>query len=183
MRMSEIVETDSQALNHLLTEAAVDWEGLSGEIARQADALLGGERSALILDESAFAKKGSASAGVARQWNGRLGKVDNAQVGVFAALCRSRRVTLLDSRLYLPPGAGRTTRSAVSGPAFPRRPASHAASVRWPWSWWMPRSATRCALVMWWWMGATARIRPFCAPWRRVRCVLSRMSTKVSASG
>jgi hypothetical protein len=35
-------------LNHLLTEAAVDWEGLSGEIARQADALLGGETSALM---------------------------------------------------------------------------------------------------------------------------------------
>jgi len=102
LRMSEVVETDSQALNHLLTEAAVDWEGLSGEIARQANELLGGEQSALILDESAFAKKGAASAGVARQWNGRLGKVENSQVGVFAALCRGRRVTLLDSRLYLP---------------------------------------------------------------------------------
>ena len=100
--MSEVVETDSQALNHLLTEAAVDWEGLSLELARQADALLGGESSALILDESAFAKKGTASAGVARQWNGRLGKVENSQVGVFAALCRDSRVTLLDSRLYLP---------------------------------------------------------------------------------
>ena len=77
------METDSQALNHLLTEASVDWKGLTGEIARQADALLGGDDSALILDESAFAKKGRASAGVARQWNGRLGKVDNAQVGVF----------------------------------------------------------------------------------------------------
>ncbi|WP_419638770.1 IS701 family transposase, partial [Thiolapillus sp.] len=102
LRMSEGMETDSQALNHLLTEASVDWKGLTGEIARQADALLGGDDSALILDESAFAKKGQASAGVARQWNGRLGKVDNAQVGVFSALCRGRRVTLLDSRLYLP---------------------------------------------------------------------------------
>ena len=100
--MSEVVETDSQALNHLLTEAAVDWAGLSAEVARQADAVLGGECSALIIDESAFAKKGSASAGVARQWNGRLGKVENSQVGVFAALCRGRRVTLLDSRLYVP---------------------------------------------------------------------------------
>jgi len=39
---------------------------------------------------------------LARQWNGRLGKVENSQLGVFAALCRGRRVTLLDSRLYLP---------------------------------------------------------------------------------
>ena len=38
--MSEVVDTDSQALYHLLTEAGVDWDGLSGEVARQADALL-----------------------------------------------------------------------------------------------------------------------------------------------
>ena len=84
--MSEVVDTDSQALHHLLTEAGVDWDGLSGEVARQADALLGDEQAALILDESAFAKKGTASAGVARMWNGRLGKVDNSQVGVFSLL-------------------------------------------------------------------------------------------------
>ncbi|WP_223212111.1 IS701 family transposase [Thiolapillus brandeum] len=102
LRMSEVVDTDSQALHHLLTEAGVDWDGLSGEVARQADALLGGDQAALILDESAFVKKGKASAGVARMWNGRLGKVDNSQVGVFSALCRNQRVTLLDSRLYLP---------------------------------------------------------------------------------
>ena len=50
--MSEVVDTDSQALHHLLTEAGVDWDGLSGEVARQADALLGDEQAALILDES-----------------------------------------------------------------------------------------------------------------------------------
>ena len=35
-----------------------------------------GYASALVIDESAFAKKGGMSAGVARQWNGRLGKTD-----------------------------------------------------------------------------------------------------------
>jgi len=40
----------------------------------------------LIFDESGFAKKGEASAGVARQWNGRLGKVDNCQVA-YSRLC------------------------------------------------------------------------------------------------
>ena len=33
LRMSEVVDTDSQALHHLLTEAGVDWDGLSGEVA------------------------------------------------------------------------------------------------------------------------------------------------------
>ena len=41
-----------RGLGHLLTEASVDWKGLTGEIARQADALLGGDDSAVILDES-----------------------------------------------------------------------------------------------------------------------------------
>lgn len=39
---------------------------------------------------------------MARQWNGRLGKVDNCQAGVFATLCRRERASLLDVRLYLP---------------------------------------------------------------------------------
>jgi SRSO17 transposase len=63
---------------------------------------LGGAESVLLLDESALAKKGRASAGVARQWNGRLGKVDNCQVGVFATLCRGGDGQPIDARLYLP---------------------------------------------------------------------------------
>jgi SRSO17 transposase len=56
----------------------------------------------LLLDESAFAKKGTASAGVARQYNGRLGKVENSQVAVFGALCADHHATLIDAELYLP---------------------------------------------------------------------------------
>ncbi|MBE0437653.1 MAG: transposase, partial [Methylomicrobium sp.] len=61
----------------------------------EADALLGGNDAVLLFDESAIAKKGEASAGVARQWNGRLGKVDNCQVGVFGALGKGDRVALI----------------------------------------------------------------------------------------
>jgi SRSO17 transposase len=54
-----------------------------------------------VLDPSAFPKKGDDSCGVARQWCGRLGKVDNCQVGVFLAYVGRRGPALLDSRLYL----------------------------------------------------------------------------------
>ena len=65
--------------------------------------MLGGtEESALLIDESGITKKGNKSVGVARQWNGRLGKVDNCQVGVYAALSRGALSTLIDTRLYLP---------------------------------------------------------------------------------
>lgn len=102
LRMSEVNDVDHQAMQHLLTAGCVDWAGFRDTIARETDALLGGSASVLLIDESGFSKKGEASAGVARQWNGRLGKVDNCQVGVFATLCRGEMASLIDSRLYLP---------------------------------------------------------------------------------
>jgi len=56
----------------------------------------------LIFDESGFAKKGKESAGVARQYCGSAGKVENCQVGVFAAYASRKGYGLLDARLYLP---------------------------------------------------------------------------------
>ena len=55
-----------------------------------------------VIDESAFAKKGAHSAGVARQHNGRLGKEDNCQVGVFLVGVTPAGSGLLDHRLFLP---------------------------------------------------------------------------------
>lgn len=56
----------------------------------------------LILDESADAKAGLHSAGAARQWNGRLGKVDLCQVGVFLAFATDTVWTWIDGELFLP---------------------------------------------------------------------------------
>lgn len=102
LRMSEVNEVDHQSMQHMLTDGVVDWNGFGEQIARETDTLLGSSESVLIFDESGFAKKGKSSAGVARQWNGRLGKVDNCQVGVFATLCRGEMASLIDTRLYLP---------------------------------------------------------------------------------
>jgi len=56
----------------------------------------------VIIDPSAFPKKGTESCGVDRQWCGRLGKVENCQVGVFLAYASSNGYAPLDRRLYLP---------------------------------------------------------------------------------
>lgn len=102
-RMEEhVVGADDQALQYMLTESHWDSKAVMNQVAREANLLLGGDESCLLLDESGFEKKGQHSVGVARQWNGRLGKVDNCQVGVFAALGRGSRATLIDFRLYLP---------------------------------------------------------------------------------
>jgi SRSO17 transposase len=103
-RMAEAVpDSDEQVLQNFLTHSAWDHRGVMDQVARNADHFVGGELGAgLYIDESAFQKKGEKSVGVARQWNGRLGKQDNCQVGVFGALGRADRVSLIDARLYLP---------------------------------------------------------------------------------
>jgi SRSO17 transposase len=66
------------------------------------DETLGEVDGVCIVDGSDFPKQGEHSVGVARQWCGRLGKVDNCQAGVFAAYASRKGYTLLDRRLYLP---------------------------------------------------------------------------------
>ena len=56
----------------------------------------------VVVDPSAFPKKGTESCGVGRQWCGRQGKVDNCQVGVFLAYAAKGGYAPLDRRLYLP---------------------------------------------------------------------------------
>ena len=56
----------------------------------------------VIVDPSTFPKKGAESCGVDRQWCGRLGKVDNCQIGVFLAYATDAGYAPLDRRLYLP---------------------------------------------------------------------------------
>ena len=103
-RMVEAVpDSDYQVLQNFLTHSSWDYRAVMDRVASKTNALLGGRiGTGLYIDESAFAKKGEHSVGVARQWNGRLGKQDNCQVGVFGALGRADRVGLIDARLYLP---------------------------------------------------------------------------------
>jgi SRSO17 transposase len=56
----------------------------------------------VVIDPSGFPKKGTESCGVDRQWCGRLGKVDNCQIGVFLAYAAKVGYAPLDRRLYLP---------------------------------------------------------------------------------
>lgn len=55
-----------------------------------------------VIDESGFLKKGTQSAGVARQYSGTAGKIENCQIGVFLSYASERGHTLLDRELYLP---------------------------------------------------------------------------------
>jgi SRSO17 transposase len=104
LQISDAVpHTDEQALQHFISNSRWDERAVLNKIARDANELLGGsEESFLLIDESGFPKKGRESVGVARQWCGRLGKVDNCQSAVFAALGRGSVATLIDTALFLP---------------------------------------------------------------------------------
>lgn len=71
---------------------------LAGQVAQQ----IGESDGVIVFDPSAFAKKGTKSVGVARQWSGRLGKVDNCQVGIYMGYVSRQEQALVNLRLYLP---------------------------------------------------------------------------------
>ena len=63
---------------------------------------LGSPDGVLVADETGFLKKGTHSAGVARQYSGTAGRIDNCQIGVFLAYASSKGHALIDRALYLP---------------------------------------------------------------------------------
>ena len=63
---------------------------------------LGAAEGVLIVDETGFLKKGNRSAGVARQYSGTAGRIENSQIGVFLTYSSPAGRTFLDRELYLP---------------------------------------------------------------------------------
>ncbi len=86
---------------HLLLRAKWDEAAVRDEVLAYAREHLG-EGGVLVVDETGFLKKGDKSAGVARQYTGTAGRVENAQVGVFLAYKTARGHALIDRELYLP---------------------------------------------------------------------------------
>ena len=95
-------DQDRQALQKFVGQYTWDHRPLIGELVRQVGRALGREDGVLVFDPSGFPKKGNESVGVQRQWCGRLGKVDNCQVGVYLAYASAEESALVDMRLYLP---------------------------------------------------------------------------------
>src|SRR3954452_19943588 len=89
-------------LQHFVGAGRWDDEAVMAELRRHVAEELADDEGVLVLDPSAFPKSGADSCGVARQWCGRLGKVDNCQVGVFAAYVTAQGYAPLDRQLYLP---------------------------------------------------------------------------------
>lgn len=95
-------DEERQGLQNFLGTAPWDHRPLLGVLAGQVGQELGDPDGVIVFDPSAFPKKGSHSVGVGRQWCGRLGKVENCQVGVFMGYVSPAEHALVNVRLYLP---------------------------------------------------------------------------------
>ncbi len=95
-------DQDRQPLQKFIGQLPWDHRPHLTELARQVGVEIGEADGVIVFDPSGFAKKGTASVGVSRQWCGRLGKIDNCQVGVFMGYVSRLEHALVDERLYLP---------------------------------------------------------------------------------
>ena len=103
-RMAEAIpESNDQSFQHFLSKSPWDEGPVIDQVCHDANQLIGGKNdSCLLIDETGIPKKGTKSVGVARQYCGQLGKVENCQVGVFGVLGFKEYGTPIDFRLFLP---------------------------------------------------------------------------------
>lgn len=95
-------DQDRKELQHFIGQSSWDHRPLILELARQVGQQLGRADGVIVFDPSGHPKKGTESVGVQRQWCGRLGKVDNCQVGIYLGYVSAEEHALVNVRLYLP---------------------------------------------------------------------------------
>nr|AAU82832.1 transposase, ISRSO17 family [uncultured archaeon GZfos1D1] len=98
-----VPDCNNQSLQNAISESPWDERPVIDQIQRDVTELIGDPVNGSIhVDESGFVKKGTESVGVKRQYCGRLGKVENCQVGVFLGYANGTYRTLIDEAIYLP---------------------------------------------------------------------------------
>lgn len=98
----ELGEATPDGIQHLLARADWDAEAVRDDLTAYVAENLGHADGVLVVDETGFVKKGAKSVGVARQYSGTAGRIENCQVGVFLGYVTQRGRALLDRELYLP---------------------------------------------------------------------------------
>jgi SRSO17 transposase len=91
-----------RSMQRCISDVVWDEERILNNYRSMVNEDMGDPSGVLIFDETGFPKKGDNSIGVARQYCGAVGKVENCQVGVFAAYASRHGYALLDNRLYIP---------------------------------------------------------------------------------
>jgi SRSO17 transposase len=114
-------------MQHLLARARWDADGVRDDVREFVVEHLGDSAAVLVVDETGDLKKGTATAGVQRQYTGTAGRVENSQVAVYLAYSAPRGHALIDRELYLPKSwtadPGRCRAAGIpGGTAFATKP-------------------------------------------------------------
>jgi SRSO17 transposase len=103
-------------MQHLLSRAVWDADGVRDDLRRYLVEHLGHPDGMLVVDETGDVKKGTATAGVQRQYTGTAGRVENAQVAVYLTYAAPAGHALIDREMYLPESwISDPTRCAAAG--------------------------------------------------------------------
>jgi SRSO17 transposase len=115
----QLGEATPDGVQRLLNGARWDAEAVRDDLRGYVVEHLGDPTAVLVVDETGFLKKGAKSVGVARQYSGTAGRVENCQVGVFLAYASPKGRAFLDRALYLPEAwaadAARRSEAGVPG--------------------------------------------------------------------
>jgi SRSO17 transposase len=133
-------------MQHLLARAKWDADGVRDDVRGYIAEHLGDPRAVLVVDETGDLKKGTATAGVQRQYTGTAGRVENAQVAVYLGYAARRGHALIDRELYLPKSwTSDPARCAAAGipadvtfatkPQLARRMIERAVAAKVPFAW------------------------------------------------
>src|SRR3954470_5701055 len=98
----QIGDADPYGVQYLMGRSGWDPDEVRDDLRAYVVESLGDPDAVLVLDETGFLKKGTKSAGVARQYTGTAGRIENCQVGVFLAYASRHGTAFLDRALYLP---------------------------------------------------------------------------------
>src|SRR5919202_5042106 len=102
-QLAEVVgAANPYGFQHLLGRAAWDVDAVRDDLHGYIVDYFGDADAVIVIDETGFLKKGRMSAGVARQYSGTAGRIENVQIGVFLTYASRHGHTLLDRELYLP---------------------------------------------------------------------------------
>lgn len=94
--------SDPHPLQRVLREAKWEDKEVRHQLRQGVIQAIGSEQGIAVIDESGFVKWGDKSAGVGRQYCGRIGKIENCQVAVYLGYVTAHRAAFLDCQLYLP---------------------------------------------------------------------------------
>jgi SRSO17 transposase len=98
----EVGHPTPYGFQHFLQRADWDPEEVREDLMHYVREHFGDPKGVLIVDETGFLKKGTKSCGVARQYSGTAGRIENSQVGVFLAWAGKHGQALMDRALYVP---------------------------------------------------------------------------------